>query len=39
MIEEEKYCKQHEHGRTIIWVRDLNEIARKVYDTSTEHSY
>ena len=22
MIEEEKYCKQHKHERTITWVKD-----------------
>ena len=32
MIEEEKYCKQHKHERTITWVRDLNEIARELCD-------
>ena len=32
MIEEEKYCKKHKHERTIIWVRDLNEIAKEVCD-------
>ena len=32
MIEEENYCKQHKHERTITWVRDLNEIARELCD-------
>src|SRR3954470_12151291 len=32
MIEEEKYCKQHKHERTITWVRYLNEIARELCD-------
>src|SRR3954463_9640642 len=32
MIEEEKYCKEHKHERTITWVKDLNEIARELCD-------
>ena len=32
MIKEEKYCKQHNHERTITWVKDLNEISRELCD-------